>query len=129
MVQTEHVIDASAALAFLLGERGSEVVTPRLPGGLISAVNLAEVAQRCWRLGHDPTPFVDRLTDAGLRVADADTLAARLAADLEQLTRPYGLSLADRFCLALALDRSAPVLTSDRPFLQLGLPIPIILIR
>jgi PIN domain nuclease of toxin-antitoxin system len=129
VVQTEHVVDASAALAFLLGETGGDVVAPCLPGGLISAVNLAEVAQRCWRLGHDPTPYVDRLTGAGLRVVAADMLAARLAADLERLTRPYGLSLADRFCLALALDRSLPVLTSDRPFQQLGLPISIILIR
>lgn len=127
--EPEHVVDASAALAFLLGETGADVVAPRLPGGVMSAVNLAEVAQRCWRLGHDPTPYVDRLAASGLRIVDADLLAARLAADLERLTRPYGLSLADRFCLALALDRQAPVLTADRPFQKLGLPIPIVLIR
>jgi ribonuclease VapC len=129
LVQAEHVVDASAALAYLLGEPGGDVVAPCLRTGVISAVNLAEVAQRCWRLGSDPTPYVDRLSEAGLRVADADMLAARLAADLERLTRPYGLSLADRFCLALALDRSLPVLTADRPFQKLGLPIKIVLIR
>jgi ribonuclease VapC len=129
VVAAEHVVDASAALAFLLGETGADVVSPCLPGGLISAVNLAEVAQRCWRLGRDPTPYVDRLTALGLRTVDADTLVARLAADLERLTRPFGLSLADRFCLALALERSAPVLTADRPFQKLGLPIQIVLIR
>jgi PIN domain nuclease of toxin-antitoxin system len=122
-------VDASAALAFLLGENGADVVTPFLPGGLMSAVNLAEVAQRCWRLGQDPTPYVDRLTAMGLRIVDADAFAARLAADLERLTRRFGLSLADRFCLALALDHSLPVLTADRPFQKLGLPINIVLIR
>ena len=129
VVAAQHVVDASAALAYLLGETGADVVSPCLEGGLISAVNLAEVAQRCWRLGQDPTPYVDRLTTSGLRVVDADTLAARLAADLERLTRPFGLSLADRFCLALALDWSLPVLTADRPFQKLGLPIQIVLIR
>jgi PIN domain nuclease of toxin-antitoxin system len=129
VAQTDYVVDASAALAFLLGEAGQEVVGPLLSGGLMSAVNLAEVAQRCWRLGQDPIPFVDRLADEGLRVVDADMLAARLAADLERLTKPYGLSLADRFCLALALDRSMPVLTADRPFQSLGLPVKVLLIR
>jgi PIN domain nuclease of toxin-antitoxin system len=129
LAQAEHVVDASAALALLLAEPGAEKVAPHLGAAWMSAVNLAEVAQRCWRLGRDPEPYLDRLFAAGLRVADADLLAARLAADLERLTRPFGLSLADRFCLALALDRSLPVLTADRPFQQLGLPIQIVLIR
>ena len=129
VVQTSHVLDASAALAFLLAERGGELVAPHLGLSLISAVNFAEVAQRFWRLGYDPEPHLDRLLGEGLQVADADMLAARLAADLERVTKPFGLSLADRFCLALALDRAWPVLTTDRPFGRLGLPLTIVLIR
>jgi PIN domain nuclease of toxin-antitoxin system len=129
LAQAEHVVDASAVLAFLLAEPGAEKVAPHLGAAWMSSVNVAEVAQRCWRLGRDPDPYLDRLFAAGLRVADADLLAARLAADLERTTRPYGLSLADRFCLALGLDRSLPVLTADRPFASLGLPLTIVLIR
>jgi PIN domain nuclease of toxin-antitoxin system len=129
LAQAEHVIDASAALAFLLAERGADEVAPHLGAGWMSAVNVAEVAQRCWRLGRDSEPYLDRLLVAGVRFAETDLLAARLAADLERITRPYGLSLADRFCLALAMDRSLPILTADRPFGRLGLPLAIVLIR
>lgn len=38
-------------------------------------------------------------------------------------------ALADRACLALALDRDLPVLTADRVWTQLGLPLDIRLIR
>jgi PIN domain nuclease of toxin-antitoxin system len=129
VAQAEHVVDASAALAFLLGERGADQVAPQLGAAWMSAVNVAEVAQRCWRLGRDPEPYLERLFAAGMRVADADLLAARLAGDLERITRPYGLSLADRFCLALAMDKALPLLTADRPFARLGLPLTIVLIR
>jgi ribonuclease VapC len=125
----EHVVDASAALAFLLAEPGADKVAPHLAMGWMSAVNIAEVAHRCWRLGRDPEPYLDRLFLAGLQVVEADLLAARLAADLERITRPYGLSLADRFCLALAMDKALPILTADRPFGRLGLPLTIVLIR
>jgi ribonuclease VapC len=129
LAQVGHVIDASAALAYLRGERGADKVAPHLVGSFISAVNFAEVAQRFWRLNLDPEPYLDRLLADGLEVVDADMLGARLAADLERHTKRFGLSLADRFCLALGLERSLPVLTADRPFAQLGLPVTIILIR
>jgi ribonuclease VapC len=42
---------------------------------------------------------------------------------------PYGLSLGDRACLALALTRGEPAVTADRQWAQLDLGIRIELIR
>ncbi len=56
---------------------------------------------------------------------------ARAAAELIAITRPYGLSLGDRACLALAIERKAKVYTADRAWanltnLSLGIEIEVI---
>ncbi|MCP4421465.1 MAG: type II toxin-antitoxin system VapC family toxin, partial [Chloroflexi bacterium] len=45
------------------------------------------------------------------------------------LTKPFGLSIADRACLSLAMVRKIPVFTADRIWQQVGLEIEINLIR
>lgn len=37
-----------------------------------------------------------------------------MAGALREVTRPLGLSLGDRACLALGIDEGAPILTTDR---------------
>jgi ribonuclease VapC len=126
---TSVILDASAALAMVRQEKGGERVVGRVRGSRMSAVNLAEVAQRFWREGADPEPWIRGLHAGGMTVAAADANLALAAAALERLTMPFGLSLADRFCLALALHEQLPLLTADKPFAQLGLPIAVELIR
>jgi PIN domain nuclease of toxin-antitoxin system len=43
--------------------------------------------------------------------------------------QPFGLSLADRACLALAKQRGLPVLTADRIWQTLDLGVAVVLIR
>jgi PIN domain nuclease of toxin-antitoxin system len=45
------------------------------------------------------------------------------------VTRPYGLSLGDRVCLALAIERVAKVYTADRAWKSIPLPIEIEVFR
>jgi len=45
------------------------------------------------------------------------------------LIRGDGLSLADRACLALAISRDLPVITADRAWARLGLPVEVVLTR
>ena len=54
---------------------------------------------------------------------------AETAARLYTQTRNHGLSLADRACLALALDKGWPVMTADRAWAGLDLAIEVEVIR
>ena len=123
------LVDASVVLAVYLAEPGSETAALHLHEAAISVVNLSEVYRK--------------LVDSGVAIADAvQTIAAfRLdpipfdeqqcieAARLRPLTRHIGASLADRACLGLALLNGFAVLTADRKWDLLDLPIDIRQIR
>lgn len=123
------VLDASAVLALLNDEAGSDHVADRLGDALISAVNWSEVAERSLSIGLGIGGLRDELEDLGLRVAGFDAVHAELVAVLREPTRDVGLSLADRACLALAEDLRAPALTADRSWAKLDVGIEIELIR
>lgn len=101
------VLDASAVLAFLQGERGSEVVRAALEGGgaILSAVTWAEIAFKASRLGLNADPI--------LAIVDVDPFNVTQATLSAQFALP-GLSLGDRSCLALAQELDLPALTADR---------------
>lgn len=122
---TPHVIDASAAIAYLLNETGGDAVGPHLQAGLINTVNLTEVVTRLIRAGQNPM----RAHYLGCRVVDHDADLADRAGRLWPLTVHLGLSLGDRACLALALREGLPVLTSDRPWAALAIGVDVRLIR
>jgi len=123
------VIDASAVVALLRGEPGGEMLPAYLAGGVMSVVNLAETVQVLRRYNLDPDVLIPILTEGGLRIVDADIQLARLAGELEQATRHAGLSLGDRFCFALALQKGLPVVATDRPFMASGLAVEVKLLR
>ncbi|HSM52390.1 MAG TPA: type II toxin-antitoxin system VapC family toxin [Thermoanaerobaculia bacterium] len=123
------VLDASALLVLLFGEPGHEAVAPHLRGGLLSAVNLSEVLARFARDGHDPAAVSARLAGTGIEIVPFDQRQAILAAALAPATRPLGLSLGDRACLALATDRRLPALTADRAWSELPLGIEVRQVR
>ena len=123
------VFDSSAVLAFLGNEPGSDAFAERLPGGMISAVNLAEVASKLSDRGIDNGVVPAILSNLGLRVMPFDETAAYAVSALRQLTRSAGLSLGDRACLALGQILGCPVITGDRSWAGLDVGIEIRLIR
>jgi ribonuclease VapC len=125
----EIVIDSSSALCFLLRERGWEAFPDYVPTGIMSVINYAEVVQRLLREDANAELRAGALVVAGLRLIDVDLDAALGAARLENVTRKQGISLGDRICLALGIDRKLPVLTADKPWKDLGLPVEIRLLR
>jgi ribonuclease VapC len=123
------VLDSSAVLSVLLGERGSDVVVPILEGGLVSTVNLAEVHTRMIQLGAAARHAWSCILNFQCEICPHTQSQARIAAELTTKARPYGLSLGDRACLALALDRKATVYTADREWKNLNLGLEIEVIR
>src|SRR5579859_3800825 len=130
-----YVIDASALLAYLQGEPGSNVVGEALVfGGVVTAVNYAEVLSRLSDAGEDVDRAHRRMTETGLigDLVEILSLTDSGAVALARLRRPNrsrGLSLGDRACLAAAIQLQVPVLTADRGWDLLDLPVDIRQIR
>jgi ribonuclease VapC len=108
------VLDASALLALLLGERGADRVAAVLPGAALGAVNLSEVVGKLAERGMPPNMIREALQGLDLDVRTFDADLAFAAGELRRITRDRGLSLGDRACLALAARMNAIVLTTDR---------------
>ena len=124
------VLDASAVLALLNGEIGSEKLTPEmLAHAAASAVNLAEVHTKLVSRGGVPDEAWEDALSATQDPVPFTLQQARIAGDLVAVTRPLGLSLGDRACLALALTLKASVYTTDRAWKNLKLGIRIHVIR
>jgi ribonuclease VapC len=122
-------LDSSAVLAAFLNEPGGAVVAPILEGALLSTVNLAETHARLVDLGAQAEHAWSRLLSVHCEICVFTEEQARIAAELKAITRPFGLSLGDRACLALAIDRKATVYTTDRIWKKLDLGIQIEAIR
>jgi PIN domain nuclease of toxin-antitoxin system len=107
------VLDASALLAWLGDEPGVAAVDEVLSESYMSAVTWSETAQKLARDGDDPQVTLRRVEVLGVEVVPFGTADALAAAALWETTRPAGLSLGDRACLALARDRELTALTAD----------------
>jgi len=114
------VLDASAVLAILNQESGGETLTPELlSSAAISAVNLAEVHGKLVGRGLSPDDAWEAALSPIREVVPLTAEHARLVGDLVAQTRPLGLSLGDRACLALGLALKAPVYTADKSWKKL----------
>ena len=119
------VLDASAILAFLQDEEGSNVVEEHLADhARCGAANWAEVAQKIRGAGRDWSLSRALLTSYGLVVENVTESDGEWAA--ARWRRGEGLSLGDRLCLSLAHRLQAPALTAD---LAWGLDEPVHQIR
>jgi len=123
------VLDASALLAFLQNEPGNEVVAGWLGEALISSVNWCEVIQKCVAKGVDTEGLSGDMAALGIRIVPYTEQHAETAGRLWLVSRTLGLSLGDRSCLALGMDRKVPVLTTDRAWLDLDIGLDIRAIR
>jgi ribonuclease VapC len=124
------VLDSSALLALLNREPGAEKLTPELLNiAVCSTVNLAEVHSKLVSLGISESDAWTAATSPVSELADFTSAHAQIAGDLVRQTRPLGLSLGDRACLALGMDLGAPVYTADRAWKKFRLPVQINFIR
>jgi ribonuclease VapC len=123
------VLDASALLAYLQNELGSDAVEAMLTESIISSVNWAEVVQKSIAAGVSVDGMRDDLEAVGLIVSPFTPEEAEIAGRLWQQTRQYGLSLGDRACLSLGIRLNVPVLTADQIWASLNLSITVHVVR
>ncbi len=123
------VLDASAVLALVHGEAGSQVVEQWLTGAAISAVNLSEVAGKLLELGMPEGEAAEVVRALGLEVVPFHGELAWRAAALGPPTKALGLSLGDRACLATGVLLDRPVVTADRVWTQVDLPVRVVSVR
>jgi len=122
----EYVLDASAVLALLLGERGGDRVRSLLAEAqrgkaraAIGLINLGEVYYTVARReGRPAAEKVCQLLGAAAieQVSVDDALVWEAAAIKADLSLSYG----DAFALALAVRRGATLVTADRDFEAAG---------
>jgi PIN domain nuclease of toxin-antitoxin system len=126
-------LDSSAILCLLYQEAGSLAVSQAMadPGQMIvvSSVNLCEVATKLALGGATAKQTATSIGPFLRYVVDFDSEQALVAAELARSTRPLGLSLGDRACLALASTRRATAWTTDTTWPKLKLDIKIRVLR
>ena len=111
---SEVVLDASALLALLLDEPGAAKVAEVLGSARMSSVNFGEVVSHMIHLGMPPAEVDAMLRPLPVAIVETDEGLARIAGRLRAVTATAGLSLGDRFSLALAQRDGLPAVTADR---------------
>lgn len=123
------VLDASAILAVLFREAGQEQVVPHLKTASVSSVNIAEVLSKAVERTIPLEAAQRYLLHFEFEEVPFTGEQAAIVASLRPITRTLGLSLGDRACLALGLQRNVPVVTAERNWKQVDIGISIETIR
>ena len=123
------VLDASALLAYLLDEPGSEIVDEVISQSVMSAVNWSEVVQKIEKVGVDADIVYQELLVLGLKIEPFLVEDGYLTGLLNKKTSQFGLSLGDRACLSLGMRLNSSILTADTIWESLNLSLDICLIR
>jgi ribonuclease VapC len=126
---SKYVLDASALLALLNNEPGSQRVKEILPESAIGAVNVCEAFGKLASGGMSTDDARASIELINPEVVPFDTELAYKAGALITETRKIGLSLGDRACLALGIARKNIVVTADQMWSRLKLDVRVEVIR
>jgi PIN domain nuclease of toxin-antitoxin system len=123
------VLDASAVLALLLDEPGCAAAEPYIGVGGLSVVNYSEVMARFSDLGASAEFIQAQIDELALTLIPFEQGTALVAGMLRAPTREFGLSFADRACLATAGALGLPAITADHAWAELDIGVRVELIR
>ncbi|NEQ47574.1 MAG: type II toxin-antitoxin system VapC family toxin [Leptolyngbya sp. SIOISBB] len=123
------VFDSSVIMAILRDEPGRDVGEKHLEQAMLSIVNYAEVTSILGRSRPSTTALKRAVQPFEPYVVAINTDIAQMAGALVAETKELGLSLGDRVCLALGISHNLPILTADKTWSQLDLPIEVNQIR
>jgi ribonuclease VapC len=125
----EAVLDSSVILAILKNETIDEKALSLVDGGIMSAINVAEVYTKLSDFRMITANQVDILLGTLDRIEPLTASQARTAGFLRNSTRHVGLSLGDRCCLALAIELGAEVYTTEHVWSRIDIDCNIHILR
>lgn len=111
---TSAVLDASAVISLLKGERGASKVAGVVADAAVGVFSQAEVVSHFVHLGAPIDEVRAMLGALPYTVVTVDEPLGWDAGVLRAITGAAGLSISDQFCLALAKRLGVPVYTADR---------------
>ncbi len=113
------IADTSAVIAYLNFETGADEVRRRIARIRLTMVNVAEIVAVVSRHKVTRAWIEKRIFRVFSEVLPFDREQAYLCGNLEQVTRPKGLSLGDRACLAAGILHGWPVLTAESTWAEI----------
>jgi ribonuclease VapC len=116
----EYILDSTALIALAGLETGAQRVAELLETSAVSAVNLAETANKLLEKGFSEAEVRESLAKLELKVENWTEDLAYRSAELTRFNKSHGLSLGDRACLTLAKQLHATAVTSDRAWRRLS---------
>ena len=125
------VIDTWAVFVDLQGEPGAQEARRWLRDAAISSVNLHEIVAKATEKGATPDQARELIAKLRLHVHTHDADAAVEAGLMRVATKPKGLGLGDRACLALAKRLNLPAVTADAAWVELAdeLGVQVVMVR
>jgi PIN domain nuclease of toxin-antitoxin system len=119
-----HLLDASALLAVILGEPGTDRVEAVLDDSEMAAVNVAEVARKLFAKGMTQDEIAEILIGLNLETGQEQFsyFQAICAGALAAANRHIGLSLGDAVCLTVGAWSGKKVVTAERSWAQCEWP-------
>jgi ribonuclease VapC len=123
------VLDASAIIAVLRREPGNERVHAIRESAFVSTVNVAEARSKLSDYGMSIDEVDRALALLSVREMQFTVGQARLSGILRESTRSKGLSLGDRACIALAMEKGAVAMTTDSAWVHADLPVAVEMLR
>ena len=126
---SKFILDSSALLALIQHEKGWEKVLNILDDSLINTVNYAEVVTKLFHYSVSEPEIEDILKNLKLNLVNFDEIIAYESGKLIKATQKYGLSLGDRACIASGLIKKMEIITADKIWSKLEIPVKVTLIR
>jgi ribonuclease VapC len=123
------ILDASAIIAYLDEEPGSQIVEQWLPDSAVSMINICEVISVLVREGKPEEQVSLRVNGLVPLIVPFSWDIARITAALIVETQSKGLGLGDRAALATAKMMKLPVLTAESRWLDVAAGVDIRFIR
>ena len=123
------VLDASAVLAYLFREPGTEIIEHNFGEAIMSAVSLADVLSRVAQDGNDVAALQSELENRLFEIVPFTGFDAAGTAALAVTTMPPGLTVGERAAVELARARGTDVWTADRAWEMLDLPVRVRVVR